>query len=75
MTGSDGDIKDQMDCAYVKRADLTERFGDPTALDRALDTEILCNGGILTNAELNAGNREGREFRKTASVMKLVQNG
>lgn len=68
-------IKDQVDCGYVKSADLTERFGNPADLDPASDRFIVGNGGIFTDAEFNAGNREGREFRKTASVMKLVQNG
>lgn len=68
-------IKDQVDCGYVKSADLTERFGDPTALNPALDPDIVGTGGVFTDAEFNAGDRQGREFRKTASVMKLVQNG
>lgn len=71
----DSAIKDQVDCGYVKSADLTERFGNPADLDPASDADIVGNSGIFTNAEFNAGSREGREFRKTASVMKLVQNG
>ena len=31
--------------------------------------------GIFTEAEFNDGGRDGTEFRKTASVMKLVLNG
>jgi hypothetical protein len=68
-------IKDQVDCGYVKSADLTERFGDPTALNPALDPDIAGTNGVFTDAEFNAGNRQSREFQKTASVMKLVQNG
>jgi hypothetical protein len=68
-------IKDQVDCGYVKSADLTERFGDPTALNPALDPDIVGTNGVFTDAEFNAGNRQSREFQKTASVMKLVQNG
>jgi hypothetical protein len=31
--------------------------------------------GIFTDAEFNANGRDGQEFRKTASIMKLVING
>lgn len=75
LSTRDSAIKDQVDCGYVKSADLTERFGNPADLDPASDPDIVGNSGIFTDAEFNAGNREGREFRKTASVMKLVQNG
>ncbi len=37
-------------------------------------TPDMGSSGIFTDAEFNSNNRLGREFRKTASVMKLVQN-
>jgi hypothetical protein len=73
---ADGEVKKQVDCGYVKSADLTERFGNPEALDPSKDLKIVGAGdSIFTEAEFTSGSREGREFRKTASVMKLVQNG
>lgn len=64
-------IKDLMECGYIEAADIADRFGDPTALDPELDTDIVGPGGIFTSAEIN----DDREFRKTASIMKLVING
>jgi hypothetical protein len=64
-------VKDLVRCGYVKSADLADRFGDPSSLDPALDVDIVGPAGIFSSAEFNG---EG-EFRKTASVMKLVMNG
>ncbi|MDI9245750.1 general secretion pathway protein GspF [Marinobacter sp. CHS3-4] len=69
------DIRQRVDCGYVKSADLAERFGNPEDLDPSRDDHIVGDSGIFSTAEFTAGSREGREFRKTASVMKLVQNG
>jgi hypothetical protein len=71
---TDDAIKSQVDCGYIKSAYLIEEFGDPTAVDPALDQEIVGGSGIFTEAEFFGNDRLGREFRKTASVMKLVQN-
>ena len=69
---SDGSvIKDLVRCGYVKSADIADRFGDPTTLNPELDTDIVGPGGIFTSEEFNSDS----EFRKTASVMKLVLNG
>lgn len=68
---TDAVIKDLVRCGYVKSADLADRFGDPSTLNPELDTDIVGPGGIFTSAEFNAE----AEFRKTASVMKLVVNG
>ncbi|MFT7652035.1 MAG: hypothetical protein ACI9UU_001142 [Candidatus Azotimanducaceae bacterium] len=68
-------VKDLVKCGYLKSADLADRFGDPTTLDPAGDPEIVGGTGIFTDAEFNAGDRSGREFQKTASVMKMVING
>ncbi|TGN41382.1 general secretion pathway protein GspF [Marinobacter confluentis] len=71
---NDAEIKSQVDCSYIKSAYLIEEFGDPSTVDPALDTDIVGASGIFTDAEFFANNRQAREFRKTASVMKLVQN-
>lgn len=68
-------IKDLVRCGYLKSADLAERFGDPTTLDPAGDPEIVGATGIFSSEEFLAGDRSGREFQKTASVMKMVING
>ena len=62
-------ITKQVNCGYVQSADLVERYGDPAALDVDSDTDIDAAFG-------GAGNylTDG-EFRKTASVMKMVVNG
>lgn len=64
-------LKDLVRCGYVKAADLSDRFGDPTTLDPLLDPDIVGPNGIFTQDELDSESR----FRKTASVMKLVMNG
>jgi hypothetical protein len=71
MVTRDDVIKDLVRCGYVKAADLADRYGDPGALNPALDPNIVGPGGIFTQAEFD---NEG-EFRKTASVMKMVING
>lgn len=66
---ADAVLKDLVRCGYVKSADLVDRYGDPAALDPAIDTDII--GPIFSQAEFDGDS----EFRKTASVMKLVING
>ncbi len=68
-------VKDLVKCGYLKSADLADRFGDPTTLDPAGDPVISGPTGIFTDAEFTGGGRDGGEFRKTASVMKMVVNG
>lgn len=68
---ADDVVKDMVRCGYVKSADITDRFGDPSALDPELDTDIVGDTGIFTEDEFNGDS----EFRKTAAVMKLVING
>lgn len=65
-----------MNCGYLKAADIADRFGD-TPLDPALDPMIVGPNGIFSQDEFDGtlDNRDGNEFRKTASVMKLVMNG
>ncbi len=64
-------IKDLLRCGYVKSADLADRFGVPSQLDPASDPDIVGASGIFSVDEFNGDS----EFRKTASVMKLVVNG
>jgi len=66
--------KDLVSCGYLKSADIADRFGG-TPLDPALDPMIVGNNGIFTDLEFNNNGRDGREFRKTAAIMKLVMNG
>jgi hypothetical protein len=71
MITRDAVIKDLVRCNYVKAADLTDRYGDPSALNPELDPDIVGPAGIFTRAEFDNDD----EFRKTAAVMKLVING
>jgi hypothetical protein len=64
-------IKDMVNCGYVKSADLTDRFGDPSTLNPVLDPDIVGPAGIFNIDEFD----NEREFQKTASIMKLVVNG
>ncbi|HDN69149.1 MAG TPA: general secretion pathway protein GspF, partial [Gammaproteobacteria bacterium] len=68
---ADAVIKDLVRCGYVKAADIADRFGDPSTLDPSLDPDIVGGGGIFSQNEFN----NDSEFRKTASVMKMVVNG
>ncbi|MBT5220164.1 MAG: general secretion pathway protein GspF [Woeseia sp.] len=67
-------VQDMVRCGYMKAADIAERFGG-TPLDPGQDPAIVGPGGIFTTAEFNDNSRDGREFRKTAAIMKLVING
>lgn len=70
-TSADAEIKKLVRCGYAKSADLIDKYGDPTILDPALDDKIVGSNGIFTREEFDSN----REFRKTASVMKLAVNG
>ena len=78
VTG-DAVIKELVRCGYVKAADIADRFGgvaiDPGDDDQIVDLPTSTLPGIFTQAEFNDGGRDGSEFRKTASIMKLVLNG
>lgn len=64
-------IKDLLQCGYLKAADIAQRFAG-VQVDPALDTDIVNDTtGIFTAAEFNGDG----EFRKTASVMKMVIDG
>ncbi len=75
----DAVVKEMVNCGYLKAADIADRFGG-VPIDPGLDPEIVDQigtpgTGIFTQAEWNSGGRDEREFRKTASIMKLVING
>jgi hypothetical protein len=68
-------VQDLVRCGYVKTAHLAERYGNPDQINPASDPLIVGAGGIFSPTEFNAGDRDAREFQKTASVMKMVING
>ena len=78
VTG-DAVIKELVRCGYLKAADIADRFGgvpiDPSEDDLIVDQPGFPGTGIFTEAEFNDPGRDGSEFRKTSSVMKLVLNG
>ena len=71
-------IKDLVRCGYLKAADIAQRFagvqvdpaGDGKIVDGA-DPNDTSSVGIFTQAEFDGD----KEFRKTASVMKMVIDG
>ena len=67
-------MKRLVECGYLKSADIADRFAG-VPVDPSLDPEIVGPNGIFTETEFNAGDRDTREFQKTASIMKLVMNG
>jgi hypothetical protein len=68
---ADAVIKDLVRCGYVKAADIADRFGDPSSLNPAQDPDIVGATGIFSQTDFD----NDSEFRKTASVMKMVVNG
>ncbi|HEX6994631.1 MAG TPA: hypothetical protein VF339_10855 [Gammaproteobacteria bacterium] len=67
-------VKDLVKCGYLKAADVADRFGN-VILDPGADPAIVGPNGIFTADEFFANDTDGTEFRKTASVMKLVIEG
>jgi len=65
---NDAVIKDLVRCGYLKAADLASRFAGQD-VNPATDPNIV--GSIFSQAEFD----NDREFRKTASVMKMVIDG
>ncbi len=57
-------------CGYLKSADIADRFVGVN-IDPAQDADIVGPNGIFSEAEFNSSG----EFRKTASVMKMVIDG
>jgi hypothetical protein len=67
-------VRDLVKCGYLKAADVADRFGN-IQLDPGADPAIVGAGSIFEPDEFLAGGADGSEFRKTASVMKLVIDG
>jgi hypothetical protein len=64
-------VSELIQCAFRQTTDLVANFGNPTSLDPLADPIITGQAtSIFTAADLNQS-----DFRKTASVMKLVVNG
>jgi hypothetical protein len=68
-------VEELLKCGYLDAAYTKEAFGN-VVLNPATDTDIVNDTtGIFTSAEFNANSTDGNEFRKTASVMKMVIDG
>jgi hypothetical protein len=70
----DAAVKDLVNCAYQQSSDLISIFGDPNAIDPELDPNIVSANPVDTPV-FTAADLGQSEFRKTASVMKLVLEG
>ncbi len=62
-------VKDLVRCGYLKAADLADRFAG-VPVDPLEDQDVLDSFGAASAEDLT-----DREFRKTASIMKMVLNG
>jgi hypothetical protein len=71
--GADLVVKDLVRCGYLNAADIADRFAG-VDVDPATDTAIVGASGIFSQAEFDGSDGQGNsgEFRKTASVMKMV---
>lgn len=72
-TGNDAIVKDLMRCGYLNAASIADRLAGKK-VDPSFDPIIVGAGGIFTDDEFNVSRDRG-EFRKTASVMKMVLDG
>jgi hypothetical protein len=70
-SGENQRLKERLSCEYLRSADTLEKFSSPDALDPGIDPFIVGASGIFDQAEFDGD----REFRKAASVMKLVIDG
>ncbi len=66
-------VEELVKCGYLDAAYTKEKFGN-VVLNPATDPNIVGPTGIFTDAEFTTGT-DGNEFRKTASVMKMVIDG
>jgi len=64
-------VEKLVECGYVESSYLVGTFGDPSQLDPFQDDDIT---GLATSI-FDAGEIAQGDFRKTASVMKMVING
>jgi hypothetical protein len=70
-TTEDKRLKDRISCEYLKSADTFQKFPRTDSVDPSSDALIVGDTGIFSQTEFDGD----REFRKTASVMKLVIDG
>ena len=67
-------VEELVKCGYLDAAYTKEKFGN-VVLNPATDPNIVGPTGIFTEDEFTAPGTDGNEFRKTASVMKMVIDG
>lgn len=67
-------VEELVKCGYLDAAYTKEKFGN-VVLNPATDGDIVGPAGIFTDLEFTAAGTDGNEFRKTASVMKMVIDG
>ncbi len=67
----DGQLKNQVRCAYVVSANTAATFGNPAALDPTKDTAITGGAAPI----FTATDFQDNDVQATATVMKLVING
>src|SRR5688572_14553883 len=67
-------VEELVKCGYLDAAYTKEKFGN-VVLTPATDPNIVGPTGIFTEDEFTAPGTDGNEFRKTASVMKMVIDG
>jgi len=80
VNGIDAELRRKIECAYVESAHLSEKFGADNTLDPATDPVIVSPAdapgtGIFEPDQFNNNGRDSSEFRKTASIMKMVIDG
>jgi hypothetical protein len=68
---TDDVIKELVRCGYLQTADIADRFSNAGVVDPSQDPLIVGPAGIFSQQEFD----DEREFRKAASVMKLVIQG
>ena len=66
----DAALKNQVRCSYVNATNTANQFGNPSALDPTQDANIQAIA-----AKFGANAFMDSDFKKTATVMKLVLNG
>ena len=77
----DAAVKDLVRCAYQQSTELIAQFSSPDALDPTLDPIIINEPGqlndplVVTPPIFSLADLNQSEFRKTASVMKMVVDG
>jgi hypothetical protein len=72
----EAEIQKAVRCAYVKSADLADRFSDSSALNPDQDPLIVDPTSTRATGIFGQAEYQGDgEFRKTAAVMKMVVSG